>query len=135
MSAALRWSVATCLFLQGCSIGLHGYESSSGGVRTTGVSTTMQASGGAGSTRANVGFSSHAAPASTGGQVAFSRGASLLVLFGLFIAGEHTGEHSPRATDAPRARLSGDVVPVGPMPTDRISETCSCYGYVPPTIK
>lgn len=122
---ALTCSLAAmALLLQGCAVSVRGHESVVGAVRMTGTSTIVQSGGRAGGVGVNTSIVSPGSSASGQGvQAGVSGSGGLLVFLGLLSAGLDAFMSNPRETMR------------GPMPVERISETCSCYGYVPPAVE
>jgi hypothetical protein len=108
--------LASLLLASGCSVRMHGVQSTGAG-STASVSSSQLS----GSTRFSGGqaaFSSGGRPASTqgGGHVSLGRGPAAVLIVGLLIAD---------AVDYLGARFAATPKP-GPR-TDSILETCSCY--------
>lgn len=110
-----------CFALSGCSVALHGNQTTSGGVTTTTTSAVTHAQASAGPARVSASFGTPAPQGAAGGQVVFSRGASAVLVFGLVIA-ETVSYLSAKFSDAP---------PASSAPQRSIADTCSCYGYQP----
>lgn len=115
--------VLVLLLLPGCAISLHGRETSGGGASTAVTGSRVDASAGAGQARASASFGSPPPARAAGGQVTLSRGASAALVLGLVLA---------EAVDALGARWR-EVPPPRRPPRASIADTCSCYGWQPPT--
>ena len=112
-----------CFALSGCSVALHGNQTTSGGATTT---TTLAATSGqasVGPARVSASFGTPAPQGAAGGQAALSRGASAVLVLGLIVA-ETVSYFSAKFSDAP---------PASSALQRSIAETCSCYGYQPPS--
>jgi len=112
-----------CLALSGCSVALHGNQTTSGGATTTTTSAATSGQASIGPARVGASFGTPAPQGAAGGQVAFPRAASAVLLLGLVIA-ETVNYLGARFGDAPRSQVA---------PRHSISSTCSCYGYQPPS--
>lgn len=112
-----------CLILSGCSVALSGNQTTSGGATTTSTSAATRAQASVGSANVSASFGTPAPQGASGGQVTFSRGASVVLVLGLVVA-ETVNYLSARFTDRP---------PSSSAPQRSIAETCSCYGYQPPS--
>ena len=112
-----------CLAFTGCSVALHGQQTTSGGATTTTTSAATSAQASVGPARVGASFGTPAPQGAAGGQLAFSRGASALLVLGLIVA-ETVSYLSAKFSDAPAASSAL---------RRSIAETCSCYGYQPPS--
>jgi hypothetical protein len=112
-----------CFALTGCSVALFGNQTASGGAATTTTSVVTTAQASAGAARVGASFGAPAPQGAAGGQAVFPRGASVVLVLGL-IAADALNYLSTRFSDAPAARSA---------PQRSIADTCSCYGYQPPT--
>jgi len=112
-----------CVALAGCSTQLYGNQSVSGGATTT--TTASAVSGSAGFGGGTIGFSSGTAPSSgaPGGQAVFGRGGSAVLILGIVIV--DAVSHFASWLNAPKQ-------PANVLPAS-IADTCSCYGYKPPS--
>lgn len=108
------------LALSGCTVALHGAETSGGGATGATTSAAVRAQAGGGSARFGASFGAPAPPGAAGGHATFSRGASAVLVIGLVVA---------EAIHYLKGRPAAD--PAG-APQRAIADTCSCYGYRPP---
>lgn len=111
-----------CFALSGCSVALHGHQTTSGGATTTTTSAAISGHASVGPARVGASFGAPAPQGAAGGQVAFPRGASVVLVLGLMIA-ETVNYLGAKFSDAP---------PASSAPQRSIADTCSCYGYQPP---
>jgi hypothetical protein len=112
--------LAACLALSGCTVAMHGHQTSGSGGTATSSALKLQA--GSGGARASGSFGAPAPKGAPGAQVSLSRGASAVLVIGLVVA---------ETLHYLGARAGGQPAPGAGL--DRaISETCSCYGYRPP---
>ncbi len=104
--------------LSGCSVTLHGNQTTGGGATVATTGSSVQAGRQSGNARVGGSFGAPPAAHAAGGQVTFSRGASAVLVAGLVIA---------EAVDV----IGGWFRPAAPRPerppTGNIAQTCSCY--------
>lgn len=110
-----------CLALSGCTVRIHGLQSTSGGVTTTTTSSTVTGSAKVAGGKVSFSSGQPVSPNAPGGHLVLSRGASAVLILGLVIAD---------AVNYFRAKL-GATPPQPAGRGDSIAETCSCYGYRP----
>ncbi len=112
----------TLLALSGCTVTLHGHQSSGEGRHETRTGSSLQAGKQVGNAKVGASFGQQSAAQAGGGQIRFSQGASAVVVLALVIAG--TAE-----------MISDWLKPAAPqnerLPEGSISQTCSCYGWQP----
>ena len=75
-----------CFALSGCSVALHGNQTTSGGATTTTTSVATSGQASVGSARVSASFGTPAPQGAPGGQAIFSRGASAVIVLGLVVA-------------------------------------------------
>jgi hypothetical protein len=112
-----------CFALSGCSVALFGNQTTSGGAATSTTSAAMSGQASVGAARVSTSFGTPAPQGAAGGQVVFPRGASAVLVLGLIVA-EAVNYLSTKLFDVP---------PASAAPQRSIADTCSCYGYQPPT--
>jgi hypothetical protein len=112
-----------CVALSGCSVALSGNQTTSGGTTTTTTSVATAAQASTGAARVSASFGTPAPQGAAGGQATFPRGASAVLVLGLIVA---------EAVNYLGTKLSG-APPAAPVPQRSIADTCSCYGYQPPS--
>ncbi len=114
-------AVVLCLALSGCAVQLHGNQSGSG----TTTSSAVAASTGGSNVRVGFFSGQRVSPAAPGGQVSVSGGGgsvAAVLLVGAIVVDFLSS-------------LGAAQTPVKPLPPDeRISHTCSCYGWQPPAM-
>jgi len=112
-------AVILCAVLGGCAATLHGVQHTSGGAQTTATAGSVSLHATSSHARVSGAFGSAPPPGAGGLQVSASRGGSLLLLLGVIIAHALT----PHGAGA------------SAVPDERISETCSCYGWTPAAVE
>ncbi len=112
-----------CFALSGCSVALFGNQTASGGAATSTTSVVTSGQASVGAARVNTSFGTPAPQGAAGGQAVFPRGASAVLVLGLIFA-ETVNYLGAKFSDKP---------PVSPAPQRSIADTCSCYGYQPPS--
>lgn len=108
-----------CLALSGCTVRIHGLQSTSGGVTTTTTSSTVTGSAKVAGGKVSFSSGQPVSPNAPGGHLVLSRGASAVLILGLAIAD---------AVNYMSSKLGAKPAPVASAP---IAESCSCYGYQP----
>ena len=107
----------------GCTVTMHGNQTTGGGATATSTGSSVQAGTRIGS-NARIGGSFGTPPAgnAAGGQVAFSKGASAVLVLGLAVAGtvELVSDWFGPSAPPPPERATGGI-----------AHTCSCYGWQP----
>lgn len=113
--------VPLLLVFAGCSVALHGHQTTGGSTTATTTSAAIRGHASVGSARVSASFGTPAPPGAPGGQISLSRGASVVLILGLLVA-ETVNYFSAAFADRPQLL---------PEPQRSIAATCSCYGYKP----
>jgi len=111
--------IAIAIAMSGCTVRLHGHQSTSGGVTTTATSSAVSGSVKSGNAKLAVSSGQPVSPGAPGGHLRLSgdAAAALLIGFVLMDTVNYLTAHFSAPPGEPR-RAAG-----------AISETCSCYGY------
>ena len=112
-----------CFALSGCAVTLFGNQTAGGSAATTTTSAVTSGQASVGAARVSTSFGTPAPQGAAGGQVALPRGASVVLVLGLVFA-ETVNYLGAKFSDAP---------PASPALQRSIADTCSCYGYRPPS--
>jgi hypothetical protein len=111
--------LAICIAVSGCTVRLHGHQSTSGGVTTTTTSSAVSGSVKTGNAKLAVSSGRPVSPRAQGGHLKLSGDAAVALLLGLILIDTvHyiTAYFSPPPATSQRHR-------------DSVADTCSCYGY------
>jgi hypothetical protein len=103
-----------CVPLAGCTVTLHGHQSTGGGTTSTTTSSHVTGSAKSAGGRASISSGQPVAPNAQGGQVTLGKGASAVLILGLVIA-DVVHYFSARRVANPQPQ------------SESIADTCSCY--------
>ena len=118
-------AIAVLALLPGCAVTLHGNQTTSGGSTAATTGSSVQAGKQFGNARVGGSFGAPRPAHAAGGQVSFSQSASAVLVVALVIAGTVDAISDWMRPVAPRAER---------LPTENISQTCSCYAVSPDAI-
>lgn len=111
--------IAIAIAVSGCTVRLHGHESSGPGGTTTTTSAAVSGSVKAGNTKLAVSSGQPVSPRAQGGHLKLSGDAAAALLIGLILV-DTVNYLTAHFSQPPVQRQRA---------TGAISETCSCYGY------
>lgn len=111
--------LVAAIALSGCTVRMHGHQSTGGGATTTTTASAVSGSVKAGNARLSVSSGQPVSPNAQGGHLRAAGDAAVVLLIGLVVidAVHYFTARFSAPPAAPQRRAGA------------ISETCSCYGY------